>query len=469
MAPTELGAAQGDDRIRLARGLVMGLEAMPGVQRILVPCLPSAGVAMSRLFEDAMRPGRLMSPKLELVFAGRDSAFHDVLAGKIRGRQIRLLERLAAIGGTPDPRSWKAALKRLAVEPRRPCGWIRRIFKLARLSLASRVADAALGILRLLPPPHAGVVADLRRRKVSATWFLIADDAATGRRLPGPKILECTGVGQSDGRHLVATGAMLHRLVRAGGAIVAPSRHAASITEACADGLPVTVVPPAPLASELSAGDGLESRQRSAEELRELFSGGDASPLHRHFCDFPFEQVDYVVAARSRETTGILPAYATVLRRHRRNLKLLVDGRLPQGKSPLTDVAALGLSFDVAEAVGLGEAARLRLLRHARLVVAADLEGWCLPTVFAEAIAAGTPVVMARAAAVREMIPDTALAWPEYFDPGADVEAGLVRSILHVIDHRDEVLSRQRQLLRRLMSRTWQDVVEDTLRLVTER
>lgn len=413
---------------------------------------------MSRLFEDATRPGRLMSPKLELVCAGRDSAFHDVVARKIRRRQARLLERLAAIGGTPDPRSWKAALERLAVEPRRRCGWIRRIFKLARLSLASRVADAALGILRLLPPPHAGVVADLRRRKVSATWFLIADDGGTGRRLPGPKILECNDVGWSGGRHLAATGA-----------IVAPSRHAASLTAASPGGLPVTVVPPAPLAREVSVGDERESRQRIAEELRELFSGDGIAPLHRHFCDFPFEQVHYVVAARSQGATSILPAYAAVLRRHRRNLKLLVDGRLPQGEGPLADVASLGLSFDVAEVVGLGETARVRLLRHARLVVAADLESWCLPTVFSEAIAAGTPVVMARASAVREMIPDTALAWPEYFDPGAHVESGLVRSILHVLDHRDEVLSRQRQLLGRLMSRTWRDVVEDTLRLVTVR
>jgi glycosyltransferase involved in cell wall biosynthesis len=83
--------------------------------------------------------------------------------------------------------------------------------------------------------------------------------------------------------------------------------------------------------------------------------------------------------------------------------------------------------------------------------------------VFSEAVAAGTPVVMGRLAAVREVLTPAELAEEEYFDPGRG-EAELVRAILHVLDHRDAVLARQRAILARLAARSWADVTADTLR-----
>lgn len=467
----QLAAAQGDERIRFVRGLIAGLDAMPEVHAILVPCLPAAGPIMRRLLGDAEQPDRLMSAKLEIMPAGRDPRLRDACARLFSRRRERAVERLAAMGGTPSPSSWPAAVRQLAQGRRWPFGLLRRGMTLVRLGLRSCVADAGLALLRRLPPPHVSLVAALRRKRVSATWFVLGGTDAIVRRLLGPKIIACMAPMSAPacGEHAGATD--FQRLRDVAAAVVTPSRHAATVLGQDAAGDPIAVVPPAPLPAVNAREEERASHRRLAEELRELFSGGPGVGLHRHFCDFPFEEVDYLLAVAPQGPSPLLPAYAAVLRRQRRNLKLIVDGRLPRGIGPVPDVHARGLSFDVAEAAGLSEAARSRLVRHARAVVAADPDGLCLPAVFAEAVAAGTPVVLAASPAVRESIPEAERGFPEFFDPedrGA-CEADLVRAILHVLDHRDDVLVRQRQVLARLASRTWRDVAAEALRLATSR
>lgn len=471
METPQLAFAQGDERIRYARGLITGLDAMPEVQAILVPCLPAAVPTMRRLFGDAVQPDRLMSAKLEILPAGRDPWLREALERRFRRKRDRAIERLAAIGGTPSPSSWPGSLRRLAQERRRSFGLLRRGITLARLGLRAWVAEVGLATLRRLPPPHASLVTALRRKRLSARWFLLGATGASGRRLLGPKILEGMGPLPAGGREDPAGTVMLQRLAGDAAAVVTPSRHAATILERSIGGRTMCLVPPAPLPAVVPCEEDHASRQRLADELRELFSGGTVAELHRHFCDFPFEQVDYLLLAAPSGESPSLSAYAAVLRRHRRNLKLLVDGRLPRGTGVLPDVHALGLSFDVAEAAGLSEPGRGRLLRHARAVVAADLDGACLPAVFAEAVAAGTPVVLAASPAVRESIPEAERGLPEFFDPEGrgSCEEDLVRAIVHVLDHRDDVLVRQRQFLARLASRTWWDVTAESLRLVRSR
>jgi hypothetical protein len=65
----------------------------------------------------------------------------------------------------------------------------------------------------------------------------------------------------------------------------------------------------------------------------------------------------------------------------------------------------------------------------------------------------------------RETLTADELAAAEYFDAdgGAD---GIASAILHALDHRDEVLARQRAMLTRLAARTWADVAADMLGLV---
>ena len=470
-ATATLATAQGDDRIRLTRGLVEGLDAIDDVESVVVPCLPAAEPRLARLFADATRPDRLMSAKLRLVVAGRDPVFREAVAARVRRRRDRLIDRLAMIGATPAPRTWPESIGRLADRPTSrlpmPLRIAQRMIKLVRLGLMSWLAEAVLAALRCLPAPHMGVAAGLRRRRLAANWFLVVNDGASGRRLPGPKVLDLGGVSLPSGaRGQGPVDAVMSRLAMAADAVVAPSQHAAEAWRPVCRGRAVAVIPPSLACAASASGDADESRRRLGDELRVAFLGDDVRPLHRHYCDFPFEQVEYLVAAAARGATPLLRAYALVLRRHRRNLKLVVDGLLPPGDGPIAEVHSLGLSFDVAEAAGLSEPARLRLLRHARGVIVADLDGGGVPPVFAEAVAIGTPVVLGRTPAVRETIPAEDLATPEYFDVTDDPEPAIRRAILSILDQPDEVRARQRALLARLSERTWRDVAAEKLALL---
>ena len=449
----------GDARIRHARGLITGLDALSGVEVILVPCLPADVEAMTALFADAARPGRLLSDKLRVIPAGRDPAVRRAVIAWAERRRDGCRDRLAGLGATGSPRSWRAALAKLAEDPsRRAFAAPRRIIKLVKLTLRLKAAEAILAATRQLPPPQASVVAELRRRGVWAPWIVQPARTPCARRLRGPKILDLGG-------GLPVRGSALTRLVRAVVGVAAPSEHAADLAADALAGRPCHVVPPAPLPMAVAPASKEGSRLLLADELRMLFSGDETRPPHRHFCDFPFERVEYLVASLPGGAAGpLLPAFAAVLRRHRRNLKLLVDGHLPRGDGIYDEVEALGLPFDVAECTGLSEAARARLLRHARVVLVANGDAACLPAIFGEAVSAGTPVVMGRLAAVRELLTSEELSAAEYFDPGCG-EAELVGAVLHVLDQRDAVLARQQAILARLATRTWADVAADVLRL----
>ena len=446
----------GDGRVRHARGLVTGLESLPGVEAILVPCLPADAQAMTALFADAARPERLLSGKLRVMPAGRDPALRRAVIAWAESQRDACRDRLAGLG---SPWSWRAALAQLAEDPtRRTLAAPRRILKLAKLTLRLKFAELILAAARRLPPPQASVVADLRRRGMWVPWIVLPAETATARRLRGTRILDLGG-------GLPERGSALARLARAAVAVAAPSQQAADLAGDALAGRPCHVIPPAPLPIAAAPASEADSRRRLADDLRELFTGDGTRPPHRHFCDFPFERVEYLVAALPGCEPGLLlPAYAAVLRRHRRNMKLFLDGRLPRRDEAFDEVESLGLPFDVARCAGLSEAARARLLRHARAVVVADVEVACLPAVFGEAVATGTPVVMGRLAAVREVLTPEELAAAEYFDPGCG-QAELARAIVHVLDHRDAVLARQRAILSRLATRTWADVAADVLRV----
>jgi hypothetical protein len=451
-----------DERIRRARGLVAGLDALPGVGSILLPCLPADVEPMMALFADAARPGRLVSDKLQVVAAGRDPTVRRAVIAWGERRRNGCLDRLAGLGATASLGSWRAAVAKLAEAPkRRAFAAPRRIIKLAKLWGRLQIVEAILAAVRMLPPPQASAVADLRRRGPWAAWIIAPAETAAARRLRGPKILDLGGSAPTPAR----ARQVLRRLAEAAVAVVAPSRHVADGMAGALGGKQCHVIPPVPLPVSAEVASEEATRLRLAEELRALFSAGVRAPLHRHFCDFPFERSEYLVAVPKGSDPGpLLAAFATVLRRHRRSLTLVIDGRLPRGVGPLDEVERLGLSFDVAEARGLSEAGRARLLRHARAVVVADGEAGCLPAAFSEAVAPGTPVVMAGSPATRETLTADELAAAEYFDAdgGAD---GVASAILHALDHRDEVLARQRAMLTRLANRTWADVAAAMLGL----
>lgn len=205
---------------------------------------------------------------------------------------------------------------------------------------------------------------------------------------------------------------------------------------------------------------------RLAADLRGHFS---KPKPHRYFCDFPFESVDYLVVSSKcrpyKNYAAILHAYEDILRRHRRDLKLMVTGHL-SGNPDLAAILHLrGLVFDVVEATNLPEDVHTRLIQHARCLVIPTLFEGALPFGFAEAVSLGTPVAMARIPVVEEVLTADDLAATEYFRPG-DV-AAMTRSILHVLDKPGAVLDRQQRIVAGLEQRTWADVAADYLALTT--
>ena len=429
----EVPIAGEDERVRLARNLAIGLAALPGVTRILVPCQPSTIAAMAALFADPARPGHLVADALEIVPAGGDQRLRNALTAWVERCQLRCRESLGDMHATANPGSWPGALERLRDErvgrPRLGLAMLRRAWRLVRIAAWCGWLEAARFLLALLPAPHAGVAADLRRRGIEATWLV--PHATTSRVSPARPV---------------------------GGRLHSPG------AECTADHDDL-----APLAPALAWHDGLDdhgSRQLLGGALRESFLSGPRGAAYRHFCDFPFERVDYLlVPVRGRpwpDSRAVVGAYAKVLRRHRRHLKLVLIGHATRQHTLRDELCAQGLVFDVVEIAALPEDARARLIRHASAVVIPPGTGAPLPSMVTEAISLHTPVVWGRRTAARWLAVEEATG-AECFEEAADGADALAAAILHALDFRNDVLPRQQSILRRLAERTWTDVAKEAL------
>jgi len=432
-SPDELPWAMDDEGVRLARNLAAGLGTLPEIERILVPCQPAACRAMAALFADPARPGRLVADTMEIIPAGSDRRIVDALGSWVDRRRRDCQENLGGMYATPNPASWLNALGRLRDErlgrPRLGLASLRRVLRLARSSVWFACLGAVRFMLDRLPSPHAAIAADLRRRGIRPLW-IITGTAAT-------RVAPALRVGE-------------------------PQRiHAAGSVAARRDAIPLV-----PAATWHDGLDDEQSRQLLARELRDRLGGGANGGLHRHFCDFPFERIDYILACvhgRSWQAcSAVLRAYAQILRRQRRDVKLILSGRAVEHHALRGEICAAGLVFDVVEIDGLPEESRARLIRHALAVVVPPHVAASPPSMFSEAVTLETPVVLGRRMAAPWLAPEE-LAGGECFDDDADPQAGLAGAILHAIDRRDDVLTRQGAILVRLARRTWADVAKDCL------
>ena len=157
----------------------------------------------------------------------------------------------------------------------------------------------------------------------------------------------------------------------------------------------------------------------------------------------------------------LLEAYDAILRRHRRNIKLVVTGNLDGHHELASFLRKKGLVFDVIQARNLREELHLRLIRHAEVIVIPTLFEGGMPFEFAEAVGMGTPCAFSRIPAFTESLTEQELAGPEVFNPRES--HSIEQTILHVLDHREEVLKRQQIVVERLSQRTWTNVAEECL------
>ncbi len=143
---------------------------------------------------------------------------------------------------------------------------------------------------------------------------------------------------------------------------------------------------------------------------------------------------------------------------------LLLTGRT--GMLPAVD-EFIGQRFHSGEVVlvsGLSKTELAACYTEAELAVNPTLsEGGC-PFTFTEALSVGTPVVMSRIPVAEEVLWDAELQETTFFDPydWKDV----AKRIEWALTHRDELLSIQQPVYKRLAQRTWEHVVREHLEVM---
>ncbi len=485
LADGSLADGHGEGLIRWIRGLVGGFDRLPEVDTIVIPCARGSRSLVEALFAgmDADSPPdgppRLLSPKLRIVAVGRDHGrarqWHDWFTS----RRGRLKERLAGFGVTANPLTWSAGLRPLVATVPSSLGLV--------LTLIGRVWRIAVTTARLVglevvrpvvPRPRPvfdDMAADLHGRTGETLWIVPNPAWGAAAGLPGRVVVNAADIVYREfplidvpADVIRAHQASLATLAERAEAVVCFSRHVAERQVGPVVGgiaKRIAVVPHAPFTTTLSGLDDTASRRLLAEDLRRHFATSANGRPHRFFCDFPFEQIEYLLVSSKcrpyKNYAGVLQAYERILRRHRRRVKLVVTGVLSANPELAADLHRRGLVFDVIEAANVPEAVHARLIRHARaLVIPTFFEG-AMPFGFAEAVGLGTPVAFSRIPVVEEVLTAAEFDVPESFEP-TDVEA-MVRSILHVLDHPADVLARQRRVLERFRERTWADVAAEYL------
>jgi glycosyltransferase involved in cell wall biosynthesis len=155
----------------------------------------------------------------------------------------------------------------------------------------------------------------------------------------------------------------------------------------------------------------------------------------------------------------LLRAYLHLLRDRFIQHKLILTGN-PGVLKPVRDfIEEHRLENDVVCLHGLTTGELAACYRLADLAVNPSLsEGGC-PFTLTEALSVGTPVVMARIPVTEEVIADEEMRTMMLFDPydWHDVAS----KIEWALDHREALLSAQREFYLVLSRRTWRDVVDD--------
>ena len=481
LSDAALADGHGEGLIRWTRALISGFDAVPAVEAIVVPCQPGSERLMAALFAaDAADgwPQQLISSKLKIITGSRSHGRAAALHHWLDRKQRRCRDRLAGLGASADPLSWLRALLPGRDKRRKPLRFalamLGRLWKL--LGAAGLLGFTALlrPFVRRLPTPFESLAREFSRRDGIGLWIVPNPVWTAAALLSGRLVVNVADIVYREFPlpDLAATDierhtAGLHLLAAKADSVVCFSEHVAERQVRPVIGgvaRRIVVVPHAPFRTQPCALASDASHRRLADDLRGHFRHPQP---HRYFCDFPFERVEYLLVSSKcrpyKNYAGILQAYEEILRRHRRDLKLIVTGHISGNPDLAAVLHRRGLVFDVVEATNLPDDVHARLLQHARALVIPTFFEAALPFGFAEAVGLGTPVAMARIPVVEEALGRDAVAAPEYFAPH-DIPA-MTQAIVHVLDHTAAVLARQRGIVAGLQQRTWADVAADYLAL----
>jgi glycosyltransferase involved in cell wall biosynthesis len=177
----------------------------------------------------------------------------------------------------------------------------------------------------------------------------------------------------------------------------------------------------------------------------------------RYLCDFPFSRIDYILAASNirpyKNYLRLVQAFERLIRRARRNLKLVVTGDLQSDPELWNYVVGSGLTVDVLSIRDVPSPILKVFFQGARIAVMPSLFEGGFPLTFSESVRMGTPIAMARIPTVTELVGPADPAAATLFDP---LDVGDITRVLEwCLDHREEALAAQQPVYRQIRNRTW--------------
>ena len=470
----------GEGLIRWLRYFIRGIDELPAVKEVIIPCTDEAAPVMRQLFAESRHSGDddcLISKKLLVkAFSLKESCI-DLWQNWLGKKIAHLENQLDSLGNQlGSKRILKQVFRKILEKPSTPKLLMKRI-ALSVICIKDLALRRLLLMLRRWTAPGNYLFARLALKADESfpgtSWIIVNPKWKNSSIFEGRKIVTIPDLVyrefQLDAfteQEIQAHTKAVREVAAAADKIICFSSHV--VQQQIAGLLPdhdsrkIRVVPHAPIRPSSFLDSENDSRAQLGNELRQLFS---SEQLHRHYCDFPFERMRYMLVSSQvrpyKNYKRLLKAFDAVLRRHRRNIKLVVTGDLNSNEDLLLFLQERGLVFDVIQARNLKENLHMRLIRHAELIVIPTLFEGGMPFGFAEAVGMGTPCAFSRIPAFMESLKEQELAGPEVFNPR---ESGSIeKAVLYVLDHRDEVLKRQQMIVERLSQRTWANVAEEFL------
>ena len=468
----------GEGLIRWLRCIIMGIDELPAVKEIIIPCTQEAAPVIRQLFAERGRCDDdqcLISKKLQVKAFSLNGSSTESLQEWLRQKIAYLENRLDSLSkSVSSERILKQVFRKFFEKPRT----LRLLAERFALSVIC-IKDLALRklflkLLRRVPIPRFDNLALKASESFpEASWVIANPKWKNASILKGRRIVTIPDLVYREFRldgfteeELQVHAKTVCEVATAADKIICFSSHV--VHQQIAELLPdhdrkkIRVVPHAPIHPGSFSDSQNDSRIQLGNELRQLFS---SEQMHRHYCDFPFERMRYVMVSSQvrpyKNYKRLLEAYDAILRRHRRNIKLVVTGNLDGHHELALFLQEKGLVFDVIQACNLREELHSRLIRHAELIVIPTLFEGGMPFGFAESVGTGAPCAFSRIPAFTELLTEQELAGPEVFNPRDS--GSIERTILHVLDHREEVLKRQQIVVERLSQRTWTNVAEEYL------
>ncbi len=454
-----LNEGYGEGILRWARQVALGICKLPEVTKLLIPTEAASVPMLTELLTN--RDGELPQ-KIEFIpIVFRSSFDSDALASITKSEQV-----IRKVGASSNPLTWISVSLERAKEHRTLNRKLHNVagtlLRLSTASLRIHFAKTKCSIKK--------IKLDLSQKKLSADLWISPDPlwqgvfAHHGKKiltLPDPNCLEFEPK-VIDKAAAVEQTETIRKSVEWSDAVVCFSAHVKLMhlnKVVTNENKPIRVIPHASVTDTSLVADRVLNKQELGNRFRKYFS---ETRFCRFFCDFPFENCEYLlVSSKCRPAQNyarVLATYEILLRRQRRNLKLVVTGNLSGDATLRQMLTSRGLVYDVIECTNIDEEFHEGLLANASCLIIPPLSASWFPFGFADANRLGVPVAMSRIPVTEEML-GAGLVSPEYFD--ASSVDDMARGVGYTVDNREAVLRRQRELSRALPERSWVDVARD--------